>query len=467
MSKLLNKHIKTILQLQNASALISWDLETLAPVSSHEEWGAVSGHLSGLAHKMTTDAKFYRMLKKARPRTPLAQETVDFWIENYREAKKVPVKLVENLDEANAVCSSAWKECSSFEEIYPHLEKVVNLTKQWADCFEGNPYNSLIECYDPDVSVDYISNVFDPVKDELINLRKSVNVDIKCDYFKHAEPVDYENLWKFAARWLKFSFKKGVTAKTVHPFMQSFGKNDVRVAMNALNPKSSFYGAVHEMGHGIYEQNVADELAWTGFGSPLSTGLHESQSLFCEQFLFKSELFWREAFDEFGGQFLLPGTSLETFLGSLREYDPDNVVRLCATELDYGLHIMLRFDLERALFSGEISVKEMNDRFNDLTMQYFGRYPKDFRHEGMGQDIHWFCGLYGYFPCYLLGAMTASQLWASLKDSPNVETVIKWLNDNVHAHGGRRDFKQTLQALTGDEKPNTKIYVDWLKNEFR
>jgi carboxypeptidase Taq len=272
-------------------------------------------------------------------------------------------------------------------------------------------------------------------------------------------------LWNTAAKALGYDLTRGQIAVTVHPFMQAFDKNDVRVAVNDnVDSISSFYGAMHEMGHAIYEQNIADELNNTGMGSPFSSALHESQSLFCEQYLGKSELFWNENYENV---FELPvnSTSVRNVVTQLRAFDQNNVVRLRASELDYGLHIILRFELEKALFSGQLEPKQMREFFNELTMQYFGRYPENDK-EGVLQDTHWYNGLFGYFPSYLFGAIFAAQLWDLLKNKQNTQEVLLWLKDNIHVHGGTRDYKSTLNDVTGDEMPNVSLYTNWLEKEF-
>lgn len=468
MSKKLRAHIADIINVQKTIASINWQLETNAlPTNSVDSWLETLNTLTTYEQRLTLDPKFGDLLRKIKPRNKVERLMVDNWREIRADAKKVPEKLNCALQEVSNTTTLQWKSSETFEQVLPSLENLVSLTKEWANCFEGDQYNSLIECFEPGFDSDYITSVFDTLKPKLIDLHsRGKRAKFENCSLNIANTAEVKRkLWNVAANALRYDLSKGQVAVTVHPFMQAFDKNDVRVAVNDnVDSVRSFYGAMHEMGHAIYEQNIADELNNTGVGSPFSSALHESQSLFCEQYLGKSELFWNENYENV---FEMPGNreSVQSVLTRLRSFDPNNVIRLQASELDYGLHIILRFELEKALFSGQLEPREMREFFNELTLQYFGRYPENDK-EGVLQDTHWYSGLFGYFPSYLFGAIFAAQLWDSLKAKQNTQEMLVWLKDNIHVHGGTRDYKTTLKDVTGDEMPNVSLYTDWLEKEF-
>jgi carboxypeptidase Taq len=248
---------------------------------------------------------------------------------------------------------------------------------------------------------------------------------------------------------------------TAHPFASAFATTDIRITTryDEHHIASSIFCALHEFGHGLYENGVGEALARTPLGKPASLGLHESQSRTWENLVGRSLPFWRCFFahvqSAFPSQFA--GVGAEEFHRAVNRVEP-SLIRVEADELTYDLHVLLRFELEREIVGGELALEDLPEVWNERMRSYLGvEVPNDA--DGVLQDVHWAGGSFGYFPTYTLGNVIASQLWEAARAAlPALDTQLEhgelaqlreWLREHVHRHGRKLSAQELVQNVTG------------------
>ncbi len=276
---------------------------------------------------------------------------------------------------------------------------------------------------------------------------------------------------------LGYDFDAGRLDETVHPFAMGITIGDVRITTkyDENDFRSAIFGTIHECGHALYEQNFDKKLEGLPVAEGTSMGIHESQSLFYEQFVGHNENFWKYNFDllkkHSSNQF--NNIELEDFLRAINASKP-SLIRIEADELTYPLHIMIRYEIEKELFNGNLEVKDLPRVWNEKYKEYLGVTPEN-DGEGVLQDVHWSGGSFGYFPSYALGYIYAAQLKiAMLKDIPNFDElllkgefspILHWLTENVHKHGKMKNPLEIIQDTTG-EGLNAKYLADYLEEKY-
>lgn len=330
--------------------------------------------------------------------------------------------------------------------------------------------------------VDTIDKVFGELRDQLIPLVKEVTDSPhqpKTDFLYHNFPrANQEALSLEILKEIGYDFEAGRLDETVHPFAIGINPNDVRVTTkyNEKDFRVALFGTIHEGGHALYEQNISQELIGTPLASGTSMGIHESQSLFWEKFVGKNYGFWERNYKLLKkhsvGQF--GDVSLEDFYFAINQAK-QSLIRIESDELTYCLHIILRYELEKALMAGHITVAELPQIWNDKMEEYLGVRPSN-DGEGVLQDVHWSFGAFGYFPSYALGYIYSAQIKeAMLKEVTNFDDLIRtgdfapirqWLTKNVHQHGKMKQPAEIIHSITGtgiDSKP----LINYLTEKYR
>ncbi|MFZ1684225.1 MAG: carboxypeptidase M32, partial [Candidatus Zixiibacteriota bacterium] len=405
----------------------------------------------------------------------------------YDKETKLPKKLVEELVVVTSAAEKQWehsRKMSDFASFAPSLEKVVDLTKQVAECYgyKGEPYNALLDNYEPGATTEEIATVFAALRTDLVELLGKVkNAKKKPDVsiIERAYPVELQRVFSEAvAGAIGYDFEAGRLDITVHPFCNGVGPGDTRITTR-YNPNrfnDAFFGVMHEAGHALYEMGIDK---WNHFGTPMgeasSLGVHESQSRMWENQVGRSKAFWVYFMPQAKRIFrdALAGVSLDEFYGAVNYVTP-SYIRVEADEATYNLHILLRFELERALIKGELKVKDVAGEWNNRFEKYFGiKVDKD--SHGCLQDVHWSAGLIGYFPTYSLGNLISAQLFAKAKkDMPDLMSqfergdfsgLLTWLRKNVHQHGSRYRSKILVEKVTGQPLSH-KPLVEYMNTKY-
>ncbi|HWO76345.1 MAG TPA: carboxypeptidase M32 [Bacillus sp. (in: firmicutes)] len=486
------RYIKQITAYNEAISLIYWDMRTGAPKKGIEQRSEVVGMLSSTVYDLlTSDTMAAYIAELLSPDaqnhlSPITLQALSECKKEYELNKKIPKDEYEEYVILQSKSEHIWEEAKAkadFSLFQPYLEKLVETTKRFINYwgYEGHPYNRLLDFYEPGMTVDVLDRVFGQLRQDLIKLVKEVQSSAtKPDPSILFFPFPKDKQKSFSLEILKglgYDLDAGRLDETVHPFATGINRGDVRITTN-YNEKdfrTAVFGTIHECGHALYEQNISAELDWTPLASGTSMGIHESQSLFFENFIGRQFGFWKKNFallqDYADGH--LDHVSLADFYRAINESKP-SLIRIEADELTYPLHIMVRYEIEKGLFSGDIQVKDLPEIWNTKYEEYLGVVP---RHDGEGvlQDVHWSGGSFGYFPSYALGYMYAAQFkHAMLKDLPhfnelleagNILPIREWLTEKIHKHGKMKKPLEILLDVTSEEL-NAKYLVDYLRNKF-
>ena len=273
-----------------------------------------------------------------------------------------------------------------------------------------------------------------------------------------------------------YDFEKGRLDESMHPFTIGFGNKDVRITTNYDNPDftNALFSCIHEGGHGIYDQNIPDELQNTGLDTGLSMSIHESQSRFYENIIGRSEEFWEYFFPYAKYQFKeFENVSFKEFYEGINKVS-SSLIRTEADELTYSIHIIIRYEIEKALISGELDVDNVKEEWNKKYKEYLGVEPKD-DSEGILQDVHWSDGSFGYFPSYALGNLYGAQMLNTMEKDykelyndlkvGELSYIKKWLNENVHKYGAIYSPKELIKRISGEEL-NPIYFLEYLNKKY-
>ncbi len=462
-----------ISDLYAALALMGWDQETYMPTKGAASRGRQLATLSGMAHERITSDEMRGALDGARSESLTADEEV-----NVREisrfsdrAVKIPVGLVKDLAETSSAAISVWikaRQEDDFPAFAPRVDKLVALQREVAEAvgYEDEPYDALLDEYEPYASTKETAAVFDSIRGPLVDLVQRIadsGVKPRTDFLARNYPVDDQRrMGVKAAERMGFDFEAGRLDISPHPFCTHMGVNDVRMTTRYSEtlPMQSFYGVIHEAGHGLYEQGHDPEHEGTPRGASVSLGIHESQSRMWENMVGRSRAFWRYFYPEFSAIFPenSADVSEEEVYAAVNEVKP-SLIRVEADEITYNLHILLRFEIERGLFTDEYAAGDLSAVWNEKMKAFLGIEPPDDR-DGVLQDIHWSHGSFGYFPTYTLGNLYAAQFYRAAEREIHglTERIARgellplrdWLRDRIHRPGMTYRAGELVRHVTGE-----------------
>src|SRR5574341_219896 len=487
----LKQRLARVRDLMHAGAVLNWDLEVTMPPGGAEGRADSLATVSALAHEHFVDEEIGQLLEDLRPYEesldPASDEASIIRVarREYLKEVRVPSELVEERARTSSLAHHAWVEArqkDDFSIFAPLLDKQIELAIRWANCFEhgGMPENPLLDAYEPGIDYDQIAAVFSGVKPELVKLvAEIVAHQDRVDDSPVRVPWDEKSQIEFSrevTKVLGYDYDRGRIDLSAHPFTTGFSRGDVRITTR-IDPNSvisCLMSSIHEAGHAMYEQNTSPMLYRTGLDTGASMAVHESQSRFFENIVGRSLPFWRYWYPKL--QAALPSLkslSLDEFYAALNKSEP-SLIRVDADEVTYGLHIILRFELENDLINGRVKVADLPREWNDRMEQYLGvRPPNDAL--GVLQDIHWSAGLIGYFPDYLLGTIFSVQLWDQMQqDIPDVEAqiergqfeqVLGWQCEKIHQHGQKFTLPELSQRVTGSPL-RWEPYLSYLRAKY-
>lgn len=477
---------------QTALALMSWDTETLAPPAASEYTAKSVGILSEEAYHILICDEVESLLKKLsseKEQSTLNESeraVVRLLQKEYKKLSCIPAKEYREFSELCATAQTVYcraKQNANFNEFAPTLEKLIDYTRRFASyrAEKGdNLYDLLLDEYEEGFTVEVLDNFFAKLREAVVPLIKQVvakNDTICKDYNSRNYPTEIqEGFCRFLSGYLGFDFNRGVIAESEHPFTTSLHNHDVRITNHYYddNLESGIFSVIHETGHALYEMGVDDALSGTPAGSGISMGMHESQSRFYENVIGRSKEFWIPLFTKLQKTYPaeLSDVSLDDFIKGINKAEP-GPIRTEADELTYPLHILIRYELEKDIFSGNCSVSELPERWNQKYEEYLGITPKDDA-EGILQDIHWSGASFGYFPSYAVGSAIAAQIYhymslqIPLNDyltEGNLVPVREYLRDHIHKYGAVYPTNELLKKVTGEEF-NPDYYIRYLTQKY-
>ncbi len=476
--------------LRAAAALLDWDLQVGLPPGAAGGRALQSGTLAATVHRLATAPAIGRLLEKLERDSfePGSFEAALLRraVRDYRKRTCTPGRLVAALSSTAGAAYTAWqraREHSEFRILAPLLDRMVELKSEYAALFPecASPYDALLDDYEEGASSAELDRVFGVLRVSQTALLREIaarpQVDdsfLRGDFSSPAQLA----FSRMVVRRLGYDFNRGRLDLTLHPFTTSFGLCDVRITTRVIRtlPVSCLLSAVHECGHAIYEQGIDPAFDRTPLAEGASLGFHESQSRLYENQVARSLPFWQFFFPKLQKRFprQLAGVPVEAFHRAVNKVEP-SLIRTEADEATYNLHIMLRYELEKELFSGRLRVADLPEAWNSRMREYLGVTPPDDR-SGVLQDIHWALGDFGYFPTYALGNLIGAMIWKRLRSElPGIDGEIAagrfaplraWLREHVHRHGAGLAPAELLERVCGRSSIDPGAYLDYLRGKF-
>ena len=472
-------------------ALAGWDQRTYIPPKGHAHRARQFAALARLLHQRRTDPRIGDWIEALEGAAflddPAAPETVNVreWRRAYERARKVPEDLAVALARAQSEGESAWeglREADDWAGFEPYLKNLVQLTREYAEAvgYETEAYDALLDDYEPGERAARLQEMFAVLGRESRALLEAIMASpqqpprgvLERDY-----PVDVQaSVVRQIVGRIGYDLEGGRIDPTIHPFELAVGPGDVRITTRYYPDYlgAALFGGIHEAGHAMYEQGLPADHWGTPMGEAASMGVHESQSRLWENAVGRSLGFWRYFYPLLQENFsALADVSLTDFHRAVNAVRP-SLIRVEADELTYNLHIMIRFELELALFRGQLEVADLPGAWNEKYREYLGIEPPDYK-SGVMQDVHWASGSFGYFPTYSLGNVYAAQLFAAAeKELGDLEEafargefapLLAWLRENIHVHGRRYQPRQLVERASG-KQPDAETLVAYLKRRF-
>jgi len=479
-----------LMRLNYIQALLGWDQEVnMMGYKSVEGRSEQSALISKLIHKRLVSEKAGKLIKEAEKLKDLNDVDTAMLREAkraYEQEIKLPEELVVEITKTAALSQQTWQKArknNDFKSFIPLLEKTVELQKEKAKKLETFPdlYSTLIDLYEPSATYEWVANIFNPIKPKLTDfikkldsssnkpddsiLRKKYNINKQFD-------LSVEIIKK-----LNFDLQAGRQDRSTHPFTSSLSSTDTRITTRTTEDflNECIFGTIHECGHALYEMGVKKELHDTILGTGTSLGIHESQSRMWENFVGRSKDFWVYWYSTFQKYFpeILKGFPLEEFHRAINCVQP-SFIRVNADEVTYGLHVILRFEIEKDLIEGKIQVNELPEVWNSKFEEFLGIVPPDDT-LGVLQDIHWGMGMIGYFPTYFLGTLYAAQIYNdALTKMPHLpedyrkgefSNLLNYLIENVHQHGSVYRAGDLIKRITSEDL-NPDYFMQYLEDKF-
>ena len=467
--------------------LLDWDQHVFMPRSGAPARAEAHGTVTRLAHELLVSDSVGDLLAELEPlERELGRDSADGALlrvarRDYERARRVPAELIGELRRTSGIAVAAWERAkaeSDFGLFAPHLERQLELRREYAACFPdaATPYDALLEDYEEGMTTARVAEVFAELRDVLVPLVGSL-AERPVDEAALRGPFPVERQRAACVRILEAFGAAGSWRldETVHPFAMSPGLGDVRLTTKfQTGDVHALFSTMHEYGHGIYEAGVDPQLARSPLGTGTSAAIHESQSRTWENLVGRSDGFWRWFYPIL--QQHLPALGeidRGRFVDAVNAVRP-GLIRVDADEVTYGLHIIVRFELELALLAGDVAVSDVPEAWNARMRKDLGVEVPDDAH-GALQDIHWGVGLFGYFPTYQLGNVMSVQIWRCAEsDLGDLEAQFargefaplrEWLQEHVYRFGRRYPPQELLQRVTGaalDPAP----YLDYLRTKF-
>lgn len=485
-------YVKKMKSYGEALEVMYWDLRTGAPKKGVEARSEVIGELSAEMFKMSVSDEMGRYLERLEePGTfgaldEINRKLVEECRKEYDRSKKIPPEQYQAYVVLTSQAESIWeeaKEKADFAMFQPYLEKIVAANREFIELwgYEGHPYNTLLDMYEPGMTVEKLDALFADVREKLVPLvaaiQRSPNVPDRAFLRQTFDVPTQKQFSLYILKELGYDFDAGRLDESVHPFATGLNPGDVRITTRYLpeDVTSALFGTIHECGHALYEQNISSELIGTPLCTGTSMGIHESQSRFWENMIGRSRMFWRHYYPKllelYPGRFA--DVSVDSFYKAINVVEP-SLIRIEADELTYNLHIMIRYEIEKALFDGSLSVADLPAYWNGKYREYLGVVPA---HDGEGvlQDVHWSGGSFGYFPSYSLGNMYSAQIRATLERqlgklddltaAGRFADIKGWLVERIYKYGKLRTPHEIVTEVTG-EPLNPDYLIAYLKEKY-
>lgn len=487
------ERVHELADLGSALALVGWDQQVNMPHEANQVRGPQQATLQTIAHERLTAPRIGELLQALEARVKGSDYTdtdrglVRQTRRLYDQATKLPTAFVKELAEVTAETWGAWeraKPANDFASFAPHLQKLVALKRQEAEYYgyQGSPYNALLDQFEPDMTLETLTPVLNRVREATVDLLRRIQASgntVDTGALHGAFAADTQmSLCNALLKQMGYRFEAGRMDLSSHPFTTSFGSPyDVRVTTR-VDPEyfpQAMMAAIHEGGHALYEQGSDPALTRTILAGGASMGMHESESRLWENYIGRSLPFWKHHFAVLRAHFpeAFANRSVEELVRALSAVKP-SFIRVEADEVTYNLHIIIRFELEQALFNGEIEVTDLPRLWNQKYHDYLGITPPTDT-VGVLQDIHWSSGSFGYFPTYTLGNLYGAQIYYTLRrEFPDYDArlaaegtgfILDWLREHMYAYGQVYTPGELARKVTGEDL-NPEYFIKYANEKY-
>lgn len=477
---------KEVVLLSHIGGVLVWDQESVPPAGLSER-GEQMGLIDKKIHQLTSSEEMGELLQFLESQESDLEmgAIVRHYSRLYHKIKKLDSSFVQKFSEITTKAHFEWAQARSkgdFSQYEPILTTIIDMVREKAEAYgySEDPYDSLLDLFEPGTTTKEVETLFNQMRSDLVeilDLKRGQTENNDTFLYTHY-PQDKQELFaKEVLKAMGFEWQRGSTGVATHPYTISLGSDDIRITTRYTEPSvlSPLYSSIHEGGHALYEMGASNEKTrGSCLANSASLGFHESQSRLWENMVGRSRPFWSYFFPRLKELFptQLEYVDIETFLGAVKRVKP-SLIRVDADEVTYGLHIILRFELERLLLSKELTVKELPSAWNEKMEKLLGIRPKNNK-EGVLQDIHWSMGELGYFPTYALGNLYGAQIFHTLQEQLDFDSVVssgdfspikEWLERNIYRHGALYMPKELIKKVTGSEL-KTSYFKEYLHSRY-
>lgn len=482
-------HARKITDVNLAAGVLHWDQEVNMPPKGAAFRAQQLATLSEISHGFSVDADYGKLLEELDEDSKLSEDerrNIELSLKAFRKSQKYTAEFVKNHSVSVSEAFQAWdkaKKENDFSIFQPKLEKLVKLKREECEIlgYSEHPYDALLDQYEPDTRTSDIEKVFEDVKEKLVPFVKELMNQKQNEDALMYQHFNQQKQWDFGIDLLKqmgYDFEAGRQDLSSHPFSIHFSAQDARVTtrIDENNLNEMIWSCIHEGGHALYEQGILNQNYGLPLGEAISLGIHESQSRLWENNVGRDLAYWRANFSLLQSYFpeQLKGVNAKQFYKAMNVVKP-SLIRTNADELTYHLHVMIRFEIEKALIEGNIEVKDLPQIWNARYKEYLNiDVPSD--SQGVLQDIHWSHGSFGYFPTYSLGSFYATQFYTQAKkeivdlesfiSKGNMQPLLEWLRTNIHCHGKRYSAQDLCEKITG-EKLNFDYFLSYVRKKYQ
>lgn len=468
---------------------ISWDQATEAKSGSNEYRNKQVGILSKKQFELVIEPSRIELIRELRNDASLSEEeTREIYLASRQidSLEKVPANLYSEyqvlLSRAQGIWENAYieKNYSMFKDTLKEIIEKTNEVLEYRNDGSRSNYDILLDDFEEGMTSEKYDEFFDLLKEQLVPFVKQITskeVIYNDDFIKNNfSEKGQKEFAEYLMDVFNFDRERGLLKESVHPFTWNTHSQDVRLTVRYIEDlmTSSIFSAAHELGHALYEQQIDSKYDGTYLSGGTSMGFHESQSRFYENMIGRSRVFWKAHFDKLKEIFKeeLAGVTMDDFYKFVNKVEL-SYIRVEADELTYPLHIMIRYEIEKEIFNGEVDIDKLDERWNELTKEYLGLDVTN-DSEGILQDVHFSAGLFGYFPTYALGSAIAAQIYNTMEKeiciydivkSGNLEPINTWLKTHAHKYGSFKTSNEILAEMTG-EPFNPEYYTKYLINKY-
>lgn len=478
-------YLKKIEDKKQVINILEWEKDTIVPVKARERYIELITKLNVEVFHLETAALFEKLLDNfinSEEITHVSVEEKTYYLElynKYKRKKQVPAEFYERYTRLCSVAKNVWEDAknkSNYEIFKPYLIDLIKLTKEYYRLMypTEDVYNAMLNEYEKGMLKDDIDKLFEELKKEIIPLVKNLKINEVKGIRKKLSVCELKEVAKYLLQYIGFDMDRGALGVYPHGYTETLTRDDVRIAFSSTdNLVDHCATIIHEGGHGIFEQSVGNNVMNIPGYDIECYALHESQSRFYENILGRNINFWIPIFEDIK-KLVSKDFTIQELMMNLNNAHP-SLIRTEADELTYCLHIIIRYEIERDLFSDKISVEELPEVWNQLMQDYLGiKVEND--SDGVLQDVHWACGNFGYFPSYLIGSIFDGMLLKLIEEklgsvdeilkSGRIKEITSFLQENIHQYGGTFGVKEVANNLCHSELTIEPL-VEYFKKKYQ